>query len=250
MPDKQELPNLVTLLADKFGSTAFVQGLYLWESIIFSVFTAGLISILAYLACRKPKMVPGRLQNAAEVLVGGLDDFICGILGNKGRKYVSFIGTLFIYILFMNLIGLIPFMKSATANWSVTLALAICVFVYVQYTAFKELGAGGYLNHLSGNLKGGLAYSIVLPLMMFFLHVLNELIRPITLSLRLRSNVWGDDMLLVVLSGFGIKGVPLLVFSTILTVIAAIVQAAVFCLLTTIYFALIINHKEEVNHGL
>ncbi|MCX5704570.1 MAG: F0F1 ATP synthase subunit A, partial [Candidatus Omnitrophica bacterium] len=89
-----------------------------------------------YFASRKSSMIPGRLQGALEVFVGGVDDFICGILGPQGRKYVPFIGTLFIYILLMNLMGLVPFMKSSTASWSTTLALALCVFFYLQYTAF------------------------------------------------------------------------------------------------------------------
>ena len=147
----------------------------------------------------------------------------------------------------MNLFGLIPFMKSSTSSWSVTLALALCVFVYVQYVSFKELGFVGYMDHLMGSPRGVLAKSVVLPIMMFFLHVISEVIRPLTLSLRLRSNVWGDDMLLALLSGFGLPGLPLLLFSMILTLIASIIQAAVFCLLTTIYFGLVLmdTHAEE-----
>jgi len=79
---------------------------------------------------------------------------------------------------------------------------------------------------------------------MFFLHIISELIRPISLSLRLRSNIWGDDMLLAVLAGFGLKAVTLLFFNTLLTILAAVVQACVFCLLTTIYFALVLTHEE------
>ena len=91
------------------------------------------------------------------------------------------------------------------------------------------------------------------------MHVISELVRPISLSLRLRSNIWGDDILLAVLAGFGLKGVPLLLFNMILVIIASIVQAVVFTLLTTIYFALILVHEkdetqqapyQEVKHGL
>ena len=75
-----------------------------------------------------------------------------------------------------------------------------------------------------------------------------------TLSLRLRSNIWGDDFLLAILNQIGIMGLPLIFFSTFLALIAAVVQAAVFCLLTTVYFALIMHHegdeKKEVAHGL
>ena len=108
-------------------------------------------------------------------------------------------------------------------------------------------GAGfiGYLDHMAGRPRGFLAFSIFIPLLMFFLHIVSELVRPISLSLRLRSNIWGDDILLASLAGMGIKGIGFLVFSSMLAIIASIVQAVVFCLLTTIYFALVLTHEEE-----
>jgi len=80
---------------------------------------------------------------------------------------------------------------------------------------------------------------------MFFMHVISELVRPLSLSLRLHGNIWGDDILLAVVAGFGLKGVPLLLFNMILVIVASIVQAFVFTLLTTIYFALILVHEDE-----
>ncbi len=241
-----ELPNLVSLLADKIGKATHLGALvYLWENVIFSLLIVFIISLIAYLASRKAKMIPDRLQNALEVVVGGLDDFICGILGEKGRRYTPFIGTLFIYILCMNLFGIIPLMKSPTSSCSTTLALAICVIVYVQYTGIRELGFLGYLDHMMGRPRGILAFSVFIPIMMLMLHIVSELVRPISLSLRLRSNIWGDDLLLSVLAGFGLVGVPLLVFSALLAILAAVVQAVVFSLLTTIYFALVLTHEEE-----
>ena len=242
-----ELLNLVSLLAEKFHGTPFSDFLLVWENVIFSCIIAAALIIFSYMASRKRALIPGRMQNFLEVLVGGVDSFICGILGPKGRRYVPFIGTLFIYILAMNIAGLIPFMKSVTSSWSTTLALAICVFCYVQYTALTELGIKGYLDHLMGRPRGFLAFSVIFPLLMFFIETITELVKPITLSLRLRSNVWGDDMLLAVLANFGITGVPLLLFSTLLTLIAAVVQATVFSLLTTIYFALVMPHEEEAH---
>ena len=214
------------------------------ESLRFSLGVAAIISLLAYLASRKMELVPGRLQSTAEMLIGGFDDFVCGILGAAGRKYTPFIGTLFIYIFFMNILGLIPFMKSPTADWSITAGLALCVFIYVQYVAIKNLGLLGYVDHLAEKPRGILAVSVVIPVLMFFIHVITELVKPLTLSLRLRSNIWGDEMLLEVLAGFGLAGIPLMVFSSFLTIIASLVQAVVFCLLTTIYFALVLTHEE------
>jgi F-type H+-transporting ATPase subunit a len=214
------------------------------EDILYSLGIIILIISVSCLACRRSALVPGRLQNAAEILFGGIDDFVCGILGPKGRKYTPFIGTLFIYILCMNLAGIAPFMKSPTSNWSTTLALALCVFVLVQYSAFRELGFLGYLDHLLGRPRGLVAFSIFIPVLMFFLHIITELIRPVSLSLRLRSNIWGDDMLISVLAGFGIKAVPLILFSMGIIIIGAIVQAVVFSLLTTIYVAMVLTHEE------
>jgi len=240
-----ELINFVTLLSEKLHGTALGTFLKVWENIIFSLIVGAILVTVAYMASRKKLMVPGRLQGAVELLVSGIDQFVCGILGSRGRRFVPFIGTLFIYILTMNLFGLIPFMKSVTSSWSTTLALALCVFVYVQYTAFRELGAVGYLDHMMGNPRGFLAFSVVFPLLMLFLDVVSTLVKPITLSLRLRSNIWGDDVLLAVLANFGVGGIPLYLFSTFLAIIAALVQAVVFCLLTTIYFSLVMGHEGE-----
>lgn len=240
-----ELTNIITLICEWLGPGPVSEWLYRLEPVLFSIIMICLLGILAWLAGRKISDVPGRAQNIAELYVGGLDDFICGVLGPKGRRFTPFVGTLFIYILFMNLSGIIPLLRSSTSSWSTTLALALTVFFYLQYTAVKELGLKGYLYHLLGKPKGIIAFSVFIPALMFFIEIVTQLVRPISLSLRLRSNIWGDDMLLAVLSGFGLKGVPLLLFNMFLAILASIVQATVFCLLTTIYFALALEDEEE-----
>jgi len=240
-----ESPNIFAILSAKFPENHFFKFVHLWENVSYSLIIVLVLGILAFFACRKKSLIPGRLQAAAELIVSGLDDFVCGIMGPRGTKFTPFIGTLFIYILFMNLSGLIPFMKASTASWSTTMALALCVFFYVQYTAIRELGFLGYLDHLAGKQRGVLAFTVIMPLFMLILHILTELIRPISLSLRLRGNIWGDEVLIALLAGFGIKGLPLLIFNMMMGMLASIVQAAVFCLLTTIYLALVLNHEEE-----
>ena len=236
-----ELPNFISVLSERFHSLSGLKG---WDTAIFSLIVVAIISIVCYRASRKTSAAPGRLQIACELFVGSVDDFLCGMLGPKGRRFTPFIGTLFIYILFMNLAGLVPFAKSSTSNWSTTMALAICVFFYLQYTALKELGFLGYVDHLMGRPRGIVAMSVVVPLLMLVLHITSEFVRPISLSLRLRSNIWGDDMLLAVLAGFGMKGTPLLLFNMFSTILVSVVQAGVFCLLTTIYFTLVLTHEE------
>lgn len=241
-----EFPNMVTLLADRFEGRTLGEFLHQWEDVIFSAMIVALLSITVYLVSRRSRRIPGRWQSAVELLVGGFDDFVCGILGPQGKKYTPFIGTLFIYILFMNMAGLIPFLKSPTANLSTTVTLALCVFVYVQYTAFKEFGFLGYLDHLAGKPRGGLALSIVFPVMLFAMHLVSELFKPVTLALRLRSNILGEDILLAVLAGLGIPflGWMLMFFSMLLAIVAAVVQAFVFSVLTSVYFALVLIQEE------
>ncbi len=241
-----EIADILSILAQRFPGNPFFKFIYLWEHITYSLLIVLALGLLAYFACRRKSLIPGRLQGVFELLAGGLDDFVRGIMGPKGGRYTSFIGTLFIYILFMNLSGLVPFIKASTASWSTTMALSLCVFFYVQYTAIKEMGFLGYMDHLAGKPRGVLAFTVIMPLFMFFLHIITELIRPLSLSLRLRGNIWGDEVLIGLLVGFGIKGLPLLFFNMCMAVLTAVVQAAVFCLLTTIYFALVLSHEEEV----
>ncbi|MDO8525768.1 MAG: F0F1 ATP synthase subunit A [Candidatus Omnitrophota bacterium] len=240
-----ELPNIVTLLAERLKGSHISQFLLTWENIIFSLLIVSVIALGTYMASRKLSMVPGRLQNLFEMFVGGVDDFVCGIIGPHGRNYVPFIGTLFIYILCMNLSGLIPLIKSPSASWSTTLALAICVAVYTIYAGVKVMGLRGFIDHLLGRPRGIIAFSIFIPLMMFVLEIVSLIVRPISLSLRLRSNIWGDDMLLAVFAGFGLKGIPLLFFNSLMAIVVSLVQTFVFCLLTTIYFTLVLTHEEE-----
>jgi len=240
-----ELSNLVTIVAEAFHDKPWAKYLIIWQDLIYALLVVLILTLIAIIATRKKGFIPGRAQNAVEIFVGGVDDFVCGILGPSGRRFVPFIGTLFIYILFMNLIGLVPFMKSATSSLSTTLALALCVLIYVHYSAIKELGFLGYLDHLMGKPRGVVAFSVILPVFMLFMHIVTELIKPVSLSLRLRSNIFADDMLLAALSSFGLKGLPFLFFSMFIVVIAAVVQAVVFSLLSTIYFAIFLIHDED-----
>jgi F-type H+-transporting ATPase subunit a len=216
----------------------------IWRDIAYASGIVGFLSLVAWRVSSKVALIPGRLQSVSELFAAGADDFVCGILGPKGRRYTPFIGTLFIYILFMNLLGLVPFMKSPTASWSTTLGLALCVFVYVQYSAVRELGFLGYLDHLMGKPRGILAFSLVLPLLMLLIHIVGELVKPLSLSLRLRSNIWGDEMLMEIVAGFGLKGIPLLFFNTLIAITKGVIQAFVFGLLTTVYFAIYLVHEE------
>jgi F-type H+-transporting ATPase subunit a len=167
---------------------------------------------------------------------------------------VPFLGTLFVFILTMNYAGLVPFLKSPTANINTTLAMAICVFLYVQWTGIRSLGIGGYIDHLAGSPRDVMGFALM-PLMLP-LHIVGELIKPLSLSLRLFGNVTGEDVLLAVFVGLGVAlvaafmsgvplGLPLQALVYPLLLIFGSIQALVFTLLSTIYFYMMLPHEEH-----
>jgi len=231
--------------------------LHHFEYVIYAMIVAVILSIIFITAARNPQMVPGPLQNVIEAAVEGAYNFFVGILGPKyGPRFVPFLGTLFIYIWAMNFFGTIPMMHSPTANLNITVAMALTVFGYVQFTAFKELGFMGWLDHMAGSPRSAIGWALV-PLMMP-VHLIGELAKPISLSCRLFGNIFGEDMLLVGFATLGITalsslhmpfGLPLqLPFMFLGVLITQPVQALVFTMLSTVYFLLMLPHGDH-GHG-
>jgi F-type H+-transporting ATPase subunit a len=253
----QKFANVITVLARAFPNAEWAHFLHHYEIPIFAMFIAILICVICYFATRNAQMIPGPLQNVVELLVGGLDDFIGGILGREhAPRYVPFLGSLFIYIWVMNLFGLIPFMDSPTSSLNTTFALAITVFVYVQWIGLRALGPVGYVHHLMGSPRDVTSW-LLAPLMLP-IHVLGELAKPISLSCRLFGNIFGEDMLLVAFVSLGITslsfahlpfGLPLQLPFMFLALLTGTLQALVFTVLSTIYILLMLPHDEHEHEG-
>jgi F-type H+-transporting ATPase subunit a len=248
--------NIIVVLRDLFPNAAWSGFLEHYEVLVFSLLIALLLMGVAFAASRNPQMVPRGLQNGVELVVEGLSNFIIDILGPRnGPRFVPFLGTLFVYILAMNLFGLIPLMHSPTASLNVTVALALTVFVYVQFIGFKELGPLGWLDHMLGNprdITGWLLAPIMLPI-----HVLGELAKPISLSCRLFGNIFGEDMLLVAFASLGVAmvpykgvpfGIPMHALFFPLALLGSALQAMVFTVLSSIYILLMLPHEHHDEH--
>ncbi len=247
-----EIANIITILEEFFGESEVIRLLHHFQDIFFSGLIILFIATIARLATTKKTFMPGKLQNFVEMCVEALDDFVIGILGHHGRTYTPFIGTLFIYIFVMNMSGLVPGLKSPSSNLNTTVALAITVFIYVQYTGIRRLGIIGYLDHMAGrprDIVGVLFIPLMLPL-----HILEELVKPMSLSLRLFGNILGEDTLMAAFVLLGIMalsflqspvGLPLQVPIMVLAIITGTIQALVFTLLSTIYISLMLPHEEH-----
>jgi F-type H+-transporting ATPase subunit a len=202
------------------------------------------------------KRIPrGFSQNFWEWVVQSLTTFtVDGLgLGDRGKSYVPFIGSLFLFILLNNLLGVVPLMKSATSSLNITLSLAVIVFLTVQIHGVRALGFLGWVKHLAGIEPGNNITYFLVPLMLP-LHVLGEMIKPISLSLRLFGNIFGEDILLAVFVGLGaIYFLPLQTPFYFLALLTSFIQTMVFTLLACSYIAsfshIHVPHETETATG-
>lgn len=197
------------------------------------------LSLAYYLRTRNlearavPKGSP-RLEETFDALVGLVDGLAEQIIGERTRHYLPLLGALFLYILFSNLIGLIPGFIPPTSNISTNFGMSLVVFVMYNAYGFKENGVS-YLKHFMGPI-------LVLSWLMFPIEVLSHLVRPVSLAVRLMGNMFGDHMVLSIFSGLIPIGIPVIFIA--LGAFVAVIQALVFTLLSTIYIALSTTHDH------
>jgi F-type H+-transporting ATPase subunit a len=253
-----ELPNLVTYLRSFYQgheTPGWLNFLHEWENVFFSLLAALLLIALFGAAAAPRALVPTGLQNFGEWLLGGLHDFFLGVLGPGGRGYVPFVASLFLYIVTMNWFGMVPFLKSPNASLNTTLALALCVFVYVQYIGIRRQGLGGYLYHFAGQPKDAIGWASAV--LLFPLEVMGEVIKPVSLACRLFGNILGEDILIAVFVGLGVTslsfihspiGLPLQLPFYLLSALFGVIQGLVFALLATVYIVMMLPHDEHHGH--
>lgn len=202
------------------------------------------LSFMAILVSSRLEKIPGNLQALFELVVEGLDDFVESQMGRVGRAFLPFLGSLFIYILLMNLIGQVPLFHSPTANYNTTLALTLIVFLVTQYQGIKTRGPVGYVRHFIGD-----------PLWMapifFPLHIIQEfLARPLSLSVRLFGNLMGEHTVLAIFIGFsplilGFIPIPIQLPIVLLDMLCATLQAIIFFLLACFYISSAMGVHDE-----
>lgn len=174
------------------------------------------------------------VRNALELLteiVVGLSD---NILGKHGRKYVPLFGSLFLFILLGNFLGLVPGFAPPTSSFYSNLGLGLVVFVSYNYFGVREHGMG-YFKQFMGPM---LLLAPLFILIEFFSHVF----RPISLSIRLFGNMFGDHLVLEIFSELTKVVIPVAFY--LLGSLVSVIQAAVFTILSVIYVAMAISHEH------
>ncbi len=216
------------------------------NSALFMLIAVGLVSLFLIYAMRGHSLVPGRLQSMAELSYEFVANMVRENTGTEGMKYFPFIFSLFIFILTLNMLGMVPYSFTVTSHIVVTFALALLVFLFVLIVGFVKNGPG----FLKLFVPSGVPVAM-LPLITV-LEVFSFLIRPISLSVRLFANMMAGHMMLKVFAAFvvglGLLGgwAPLLfmVAFTGLEILVAFLQAFVFTVLTCIY----LNDALHMHH--
>jgi len=223
-----------------------------WVFAFFAGIAAVVLVIFALLSTRNLQKRPGRLQNFAEAIYEFFDNLAVSVVGEHGRKYVPLAGTLFLFILISNLMGLIPPGLAPTATLNTTIPLAVIVILYVQYESIRARGIVGYFKHFA---RWGEVPAPISPLL-FVIEVVSELAKPVSLSVRLYANMFGKEQVALALITalavpiFKSAYVPLPIQFPVLMLglLVGFVQAFVFSILTLIYLALATEHHDE-HHG-
>jgi len=187
------------------------------------------IFIISYFATRNLKKVPSGAQNAMEAIIQTLMDFFSGFMGEKhAKQYLPLLATFFLFILFSNYSGILPMsghlpgLAAPTSTLSVTAGFALVVFFCTHFFGIKEKGLGYFKHFLQ-------PVAFLLPLM-----IVEEFVRPLSLSLRLYGNIFGEEMVTSQIFNLVPLGVP--VIMQCMGLLMGLVQAFVFTLLAAVYW--------------
>ncbi len=210
--------------------------------------------VLLFIGSRILSNRPGAYQVIVEELYG-FGRNLGGQVGEDGKKWFPYTLSLFVFILVLNLIGLVPGSYPVTANISFTLVLAFLTFALTQFEGFRRNGFGGYVKSF---VPSGLPAKPIMVPLMTFLEILQEFTKPLTLGLRLYANILAGHLIIFVFLGlilfFGLSGVgavvpfisvPLSVVFYAFEIFVAILQAYIFAILTQVYIELAMFREDH-----
>jgi F-type H+-transporting ATPase subunit a len=194
------------------------------SSVVNTWIVMAIVIPLSYVIGKRIRTVPHGMQHLAEMVAEFFYGLLDETMGKEGRKFIPLVGTLFIFILCLNLSWFIPGIMPPTTDLSTTLGFAVVTIIAVQIIGIKKRGIGGYIKHFFQPNP-----------FLFPLNLLEELVKPVSLSLRLFANMFGEETVVLVLFIL----IPLLSPTPVmlLGIIMGLIQALVFSLLTVVYIS-------------
>ena len=211
------------------------------DTIITMWITMAILIVFAFFATRKMSIIPGKLQAIAEGILGVFVNLTDSMIGKNGRKHVPLLASLFLFILTANLLGQLPWrlyhlktgeLASPTNDINMTAAMAIMVLLYYIYQGVKVKGPKYFLHEFS-----------FVGIIMALVELLEMVVRPFSLALRLFANILAGELLIVTFVGLCayLLPLPFMLFE----VFVAFIQALVFMLLSTAYIAIAVQEEEH-----
>ena len=206
-----------------------------YPHVVYSWVVMLLLISIGFLASKGIGLVPTKVQNLFEIILGGIEDFMVDITGDEGRWLFPLVATIFIYIFICNLIGLIPGFFPPTASLNTTASCALVVVIFTHIIGVKYHGVK-YIKHFMGPVWW------MVPII-FPIEVIGHVARILSLSFRLFGNMMGHELVLGILFGLaGLFFAPLPIMA--LGIFVALVQAFVFFLLSIMYFTGAMEHAH------
>ncbi len=204
----------------------------------------GLTLLCLFVRSRLSVENPGKLQILMEEGLRALSGMMQEWIGPKGPRYLPLVGTLFIFILASNYLGLVPGFMAPTSSINVTLGCALTIWVYYHFQGIKEQGALNYIKHFA--LPPG--SPLLMAPLMFVIEIISHLARVMSLSLRLFGNIFGEEMVIAILFSLVPFLIPLPMM--FLGLITGGLQAFIFAMLSIIYLqgAVAVEHEHD-EHG-
>ena len=245
------------------------------EALTMSWLVIAIIFFIAIMGRVGMKLAPKGFQNFLEFSIEWVNIKIADFMGEAGKPFFPLFAMLFAFIFISNLIGLVPGLKSPTSNISINLSLALVIFFATHFFGIMKKGFFGHFKHLIEPRVEPFALYVILAPLFFIIHTVGELVRPISLTMRLFFNILAKEILLAVLAFlftifivlnipeakigfFDISGIikgslvglavvlrPLII---LLGAFVSFVQALVFTVLSMIYIGSAMEHPEHETH--
>ncbi|HVX67953.1 MAG TPA: F0F1 ATP synthase subunit A [Bryobacteraceae bacterium] len=209
-----------------------------WVNFVTMEIAVALLIVVVFALLRPRLSVdrPGKFQHIFELIYGFLHGQTDDVAGHAARPFLAFFGTMFIFVLFGNLIGLIPTFESPTMFVAVPLGCALATFGYYNVIGITQLGPVNYLKHFAGPVWW-------LAPLMFPIEIISNLARPLSLTVRLYANMFGGEK--VTMAFFGLLPLLLPIPFMALHIFVGVLQAYVFALLTMVYVGGVLPHEEH-----
>jgi F-type H+-transporting ATPase subunit a len=207
--------------------------------VIIALIALVLILFAWWLRSRLSVENPGKAQHLVEVIFSAIQNLMREVIGHEYRRFIPLIGTLAIYILIGNLLGMVPGFISPTSNLNVTASMGLCVFFYYNYQGFRKQGFIGYLKHFCGPVL------MIAPLL-FVIELISHMARPFSLSVRLFGNIYAEELIITSLNNL----FPFFIASIVmfLSLLLSTIQSFIFILLTMVYISGAVEEAHAEAH--